>query len=366
MVTSLVALDLKAAFDVVWHPGLIYKMQKLDFNPLLIKSIKTLLCDRKFVIRLPGILSDTFNMRNGTPQGSVLSPILFNIYLHDIPLDNNIKITQFADDTTIYYTHKNPRMAQQQLNNYIKKISEFFDNWKLILNESKTEFINIIGTQKDTKTHLRKGAKQMKILVGEHTIHQSNHIRLLGLYLQKNNKFNVHIKTKLEKARKAKHCLIKILKNKFIEPRIKVCIYKQFIRPILSYACTIWAKLPNTSSHQMELIRRLERSCLKMATNLRRKRHSYKHVKNSEIYERSGCIRFDRFVLLRHCEFYSKCSNSQNNKIRDLISPDSVGAYPSITSMYDLHTGGNLMVNDQLLIFHKRYNGMGTVYNTDQ
>lgn len=100
-ITSIVAVDLRSAFDVVWHDALIHKMIKLGFSPGLTKIIQNFLKNRHFSVRLNGRTSNVFDMDSGMPQGSVVSPQLFNIYIHDIPTNKNIQITQFADENHV-------------------------------------------------------------------------------------------------------------------------------------------------------------------------------------------------------------------------------------------------------------------------
>lgn len=212
-VTSMVAIDLKAAFDVIWHEGLIFKMIKLGINPFLCRIIKHFLRNRSFAIRLDGHITEKFNMEYGAPQGSVLSPTLFNIYLNDIPTHPHIKITQFADDTTLHYTHDKPVIAQKYFNWYLTEMCEYFRNWKLMLSENKTEFLNVMGLAKDTNPKLRQLCRNMKIKINGTIIKQSSNIRLLGVQFQSNNRFTENVKLRLQKAGRAKFCLKRLLKK---------------------------------------------------------------------------------------------------------------------------------------------------------
>lgn len=289
----MVALDLKAAFDTIWHDGLIHKMYILKFPLHLIKIVKTMLSFRTFVVRVDGISSETYKMGAGVPQGSVLGPILFILYVHDIPVHNNIVITQFADDTTLHVVHNNPARTQNLLNIYLVELSKYFQQWKLSLNGNKTELIHIMGFVRDTSPKLRKQTRNMKIVVDGRLLTYKNEIRILGIQLQTNNRFTKHIAIRLAKANSAMHHLKRIFKNSKIDTRIKTNLYKLYIRPILMYASPVWCRQPQVSSHQMELIRTFERSCLRSTANIRRKRNSYKHVSAAQIYDTSSCMRID-------------------------------------------------------------------------
>lgn len=105
----------------------ISKMMALGINPFICKIIKSFLDDRGFAVSLGGFITGLFKMISGIPQGSVLSPMIFNIFTNDIPINNHIKITQFADDITLHYTHKKPGVAQNLFNTYLATLAKYFD-----------------------------------------------------------------------------------------------------------------------------------------------------------------------------------------------------------------------------------------------
>lgn len=303
-VTTIVALDLQAAFDTVWHSALLHKMLVLDYPILIIKTIASFLRHRSFRVRLDGMVSTIKYMLAGVPQGSVLGPVCFNIYTYDIPLHHRVNISQFADDTTLYITHDNPGLAQTYLNSYLFELAGWFKNWKLKLNEEKTELLHILGQARHTNLKLRKNTKNMKISVNGHLLIPSDNIRLLGLQLQTNNRYTTNVKIRVNKARNTRFLLRRILSNKFIDTGIKTNIYKLYIRPILMYASTVWCRQPQLSSHQMEIIRTFERSVLRQTANIRRDRGSFKHVSATDIYRTSNCNRIDRFAIQNYLNFF--------------------------------------------------------------
>lgn len=365
-ITTIVALDLKAAFDTIWHDGLVHKLLSLNFPIYIIKIIKSMLSFRRFAVRLNGHLSKILKMGAGVPQGSVLGPLLFILYVHDIPLHNSINITQFADDTTLHVVHKDPAQIQNLLNIYLVKISKFFKNWKLVVNKEKTELIHIMGCVRDTNLRLRKLVRNMKICLNGHLLPVKNEIRLLGMQLQTNNKFTKHIQIRLTKAKKAKFHLSRIFKNSKIDTKIKTNMYKIYIRSILMYASPVWVRQPQVSSHQMELLRLFERGCLRSTANIRRARGSFKNIRVSKIYDTSLCMRIDRFAALSHIAFYNKCSSVDGTKFTSLMRRFGNGQfYNCMPSLLDQHNAGNLIINDDLKLFKTRYdNRPGLVYNT--
>lgn len=366
-VTTLVALDLKAAFDTIWHNGLLHKLLSLKFPITIIKIIQNALSSRRFAVRLENLCSEVSHMDAGIPQGSVLGPPLFNIYIHDVPTHEKIQLTQFADDTTIHVVHNDPARTQNMINRYLLRMFNYFKNWKLQLSESKTELIHIMGQVRDTTAYLRRNTRNMKITLGGHLLEHSNDIRLLGLRLQTNNRFTKHISIRLDKAKKAKFHLNRIFKNSKINTKTKTTMYKLYVRFILMYASPVWCRQPQVTSHQMELIRRFERGCLRSTANIRRPRGSFRHINASEIYNASSCMRVDRFAVLAHLNFYGKVTRSNHAKFNSINARFSNGKYSSMPYLFDQHLAGNLLVNNGISIFNTRYNGKpGLIYATGQ
>ena len=135
--TIVIYIDLKGAFDKVWHKGLIYKMAKLKLPPKLFTWISNFLSGRTFQVRMGAELSETIRSRAGVPQGSVLSPTLFNIMLADMPQADNIDIYSYADDITISCTKSNIKITKETLQPYLKKLAKWFEDWGFLISTDK-------------------------------------------------------------------------------------------------------------------------------------------------------------------------------------------------------------------------------------
>jgi hypothetical protein len=103
--TAAVFLDIAKAFDTTWHTDLLYKLSKLEFSINLIKLVSSFLSQRKFRVTVEGEMSTRRVMQAGVPQGSVLSPTLYNMYINDAPQTHDLAL--FADDTCLYATDHN-------------------------------------------------------------------------------------------------------------------------------------------------------------------------------------------------------------------------------------------------------------------
>ena len=121
----LIYIDLKSAFDTVWGQGVIYKLMELGVNGNLLKTLNDFFNKRKNKIYYNGEVSQEFQVEAGTPQGSVLSPTLFNLMIQDIPRKEGINLYIYADDITIGCSSSDVREMRRNLENYLK----VFDKW---------------------------------------------------------------------------------------------------------------------------------------------------------------------------------------------------------------------------------------------
>jgi len=134
-----VFLDATAAFDTVWTTGLLYKMANLTIPPAMIRLIKSHLQNRSFFVTVNGKHSPCRRVANGTPQGSILGPVLFNIYVNDIPKVGRALIAQYADDTATYFRARDLPTLQAELQRSLDAITHYFHRWRIKINAQKTE-----------------------------------------------------------------------------------------------------------------------------------------------------------------------------------------------------------------------------------
>jgi hypothetical protein len=115
MSTAAVFLDIEKTFDKTWHLGLIYKLSELKFSTSLIKFINSSLSQRKFRVSIEGELSTPRYIQAGVPQGSVLFPTLYSLYINDTPQIPGVYLGLFADDTCIYATGRKEDYVPRKL-----------------------------------------------------------------------------------------------------------------------------------------------------------------------------------------------------------------------------------------------------------
>ena len=131
--------DISKAFDRVWHKGLLFKLRQSGIAGSLLSWLTDYLFDRNQCVVLSGVHSDTVTISAGVPQGSILGPLLFLVYINDIVCDIKSHIRLFADDTALYIIVDEPISAAYQLNDDIATIHSWASKWLVSFNPSKTE-----------------------------------------------------------------------------------------------------------------------------------------------------------------------------------------------------------------------------------
>lgn len=249
--TAAIFLDVEKAFDRVWHDGLIHKLHTQTDTPKhLIKLIQSFLKDRSFNIKLQDKTSSPKSIAAGVTQGSCLSPLLYSIYINDLPKSNDVTTSLFADDTLFYSSHLNKNFAINRLQRQIDAAAVWMDKWRIRLNIQKSTAV-FFNSQ---KSHPRR-----KIRIKKNQISWCNQAKYLGVTFDKLLTFNKHKKDTIQKAKRARAMLYPVLnRNCPIPMATRLSIYKIYIKPILLYAITAWGPLlSKTNWHQMEAVQNI-------------------------------------------------------------------------------------------------------------
>ena len=146
--------DISKAFDRVWHAGLLAKFKAAGVSGNIHAWFADYLSDRKQRVVLPGAVSDWTYIRAGVPQGSILGPLLFLLYINDIVNDIGSNIRLFADDTSLFIIVDDPVTAAGCINADLGRISNWTSTWLVTFNPSKTETLLISRKLNKPLTHL--------------------------------------------------------------------------------------------------------------------------------------------------------------------------------------------------------------------
>ena len=192
-----VFLDISKAFDKVWHDGLIFKLSQNGISGSLLRLFQNYLSNRKQCVVLNGSHSNHSGIESGVPQGSVLGPLLFLIYIND--LESNIKsnIKFFADDTMLFSVVKDPLISANDLNHDLDTICRWAHQWKLEFNPDPMKQTNevLFYCKKSIPYHRR-------LTFNRSVVTKVNEQTHLGLVLNSDLSFGKHLNEKIIKAKK--------------------------------------------------------------------------------------------------------------------------------------------------------------------
>ena len=229
-----VFLDISRAFDRVWHDGLIFKLKEIGIEGEYINIIKGFLTDRKQRVVIDGKKSEWTSIESGVPQGSILGPLLFLVYINDLidSVESDIRI--FADDTFIFRI-VDPS-STDALNRDLERITQWANQWKMVFNpDMSKQAVGVIFTRGNTNrilpSRLVFNGFPVKI------VHETKHI---GMILDEKLNFESHLRGKMAKASQGLG-LLKQLK-KWVSFNTLETIYKMYIRPHLDYGDMVYDK----------------------------------------------------------------------------------------------------------------------------
>ena len=136
-----VGADISKAFERVWHRGLLFKLESVGIVGNLLEWFTDYLDGRKQLVTLSGVKSDLLNITAGVPQGSILGPLLFLVYINDIVNNIDATINLFADDTSLYLIVDSPITCSDTLNKDLETIHSCANKWLINFNANKTESV---------------------------------------------------------------------------------------------------------------------------------------------------------------------------------------------------------------------------------
>jgi hypothetical protein len=258
-VTAAILLDVEKAFDSVWHDGLKYKLAHCNLPTKIVRILSSFLDDRTIKVRVQQQCSNTVKLNAGTPQGSVLSPLLYLIYVNDLPIHpaNKVEASQFADDLGLWTTHKNELAVQKRLQASLSDLELWCSLWRIKINAGKTQLIVFSR---------RRKVPNIRVTLFNQVVQKFNQVILLGMTLDE----RLTLKPHFDKVRLTANKRISLLfrlrgTNWGASSTCLIKLYKAYIRPVLEYGAIIMAAANKTRLAELQRIqKRALRICLKM------------------------------------------------------------------------------------------------------
>ena len=240
-------LDFSKAFDSVSHSLLIHKLQMFGFNGLLLKWFDSYLSCRKQRVIIDGEQSDWLPVLSGVPQGSILGPMLFLLYINDLPacVSKGSQVFLYADDSKCARQIKNISDCDQ-LQNDIDSLSKWSKKWEMDFNVSKCKLISI--------TRKRKPIVYDYTLFGQKMEHVSE-ILDLGVNITNSVCFNFHIDKIIAKANKTLGMIRRVTDHAF-GSSIRRDLYISLVRSQLEYCSQVWSPYTKRNVCRIESVQR--------------------------------------------------------------------------------------------------------------
>ena len=238
-------VDLSKAFDMVNHRLLINKLNSLGITGIENNWFNSYLKNRTQCVSINGTVSTNNIIMSGVPQGSILGPLLFLLFINDMPENIlNSTVDMYADDTLIYMCHEDPNVIAKCLNEDLASLSKWLDDNLMKANVSKTK-IMLLGTP--TKT---SKINNINVFMNDNKVEKVNLFKYLGVTIDSNLKWNDQIGNV---CRKLCNCLGILRRIKpFVPHSSLVTIYNTMFLPHLDYGMLVWSNCGESNLNKLQ------------------------------------------------------------------------------------------------------------------
>ena len=328
-----VFLDISKAFDKVWHEGLIFKIKQNGVSGKLLALLSNYLMNRYQRVVLNGSVAEYSMINSGVPQGSVLGPLLFLIYINDLEINIKSQVKFFADDTMLFSIVKDPVVSALELNNDLLTVSNWAFQWKMEFNpDPNKQATELLFSQKKIKP-IHPPLYFNDVEVTKVTEHKH-----LGLILDEKLCFEKHINEKIKIALKG----LTLIKKLYPYLPIKTLdqMYKILIRPHFDY-CDIIYHLPslinlnynsNTLNYLMESIEKIQYQAALAVTG------AWKGSNRNRLYEELGWETLsDRRWHHRLIQIYKIINKISPQYLNNNLPNNRLPLYRQANSYHNIH-----------------------------
>lgn len=288
---GVVLVDFKKAFDLVDHKILLQKLEIYRLSEKSLNWFSSYLINRTQRVSVNNVLSEHRYISYGVPQGSILGPLLFIMFINDLPLyANDVMTDMYADDTTLFDINISKEAVQANLQKALVSVDVWCKHNGMLLNSSKTKVMLITTSQKRSKLD----NDTLHLTYKDVTLQMISYDKILGVYIDNNLTWSYHINFLIKKISSYLWLLSKIKEYLTIKNRVK--FYKSYIQPHLDFCNVIWG---NTSQRNLLRLYRLQKRACRIILNyeIDNMVNSFYKIKVLTIYER---------IFLRKAKFMFK------------------------------------------------------------
>ena len=297
-----VFIDLQKAFDTVDHKILLSKLGHYGIRGKANDWFRSYLTGRKQFVSINGSNSDLSAIEFGVPQGSVLGPLLFLIYINDLHFSIKYSITRhYADDTCLLIKNKSLKQLKKQLNIDLKILTSWLKANKIALNASKTEILIFRNPKKPINYDL-------KLSLDGNRLYPSKYVKYLGVLIDPHLNWSYHTKILAPKLSRAAGMLAKM--RHYVTPEILRNLYFGIFSSLMTYGAQIWGQYIN--SHIKRIIK-LNDKAIRIINFAQYDENPSQYYKKSNILKFQDFIKLSNFIYI-HDHFNNRLPSSLLNK----------------------------------------------------
>ena len=290
-------VDFRKAFNLVDHNILLQKLKLYKCDESSLSWFNSYLSNRTQRVSMNNKCSDSEQISFGVPQGSILGPLLFLIFINDLPLALKHAVTSidlYADDTTVYDIQSSMETLQRNLQNLLILLNKWCRENGMVINTDKTKVMLITSRQKRYKLQndslfLNSDGVDLKL---------SSNEKILGVQIEENLIWNGHFQYISKKIASSLWLLSQI--KSFLSVDDKLLFYDAYIRPHLEYCSVIWGNLTNLNIQKVTKLQR--RACKLILMS------EYTHLEES--CDRLKILSFEEIVFLNKAKIMYKIANN--------------------------------------------------------
>jgi len=245
--TMAVFIDFKSAYDMLWHNGLLRKLKNMGIDGKTFAYISHFLNNRTIQVRVGDKLSTTHVLENGTPQGSIISPLLFLIMINDLPTDlTDTETTLFADDSCLFKSGRNLDVIIRRMQNSLNKLADWCDINGFKISMDKTVAVLF--------THRREQINKI-LKINDEALTVKSHAKFLGIIFDSKLTWNDHVNYIVDKCKKRINLLRAVAGNKWgANKNTLLRIYRSVIRSVIDYGAIALDSMSECNKKRLDCI----------------------------------------------------------------------------------------------------------------
>lgn len=295
-----ISLDFQKAFDCLNHDILLGKMYKMGIRGTPLDWFKSYLTNRIQYCVINDKTSSAARISTGCPQGSILSSLLFLIYINDMyRCTNHLNFTHYADDTLIYYSHDDLATLASTTNDGLSDISTWLKSNKLLLNTNKSNYVLFTN---------RRSTPNLDIMIGDVPIERVASTKFLGIQIDEKLTFADHIQQTKSKLSRAAGIMHKV--SQTIPISALRCIYSSLVLPHLTYGVEVWGK---SSLSKLGQLQSIQNKCIKLLNS------NASNLSITELYKVNKVMNIDNLHKYFTLKRFHKYRHNRNYFMQDQL-----------------------------------------------